>query len=310
MKHWLSIGIYLFLITLLKGGCTTLKRTPISTNQATQPTASVAEPPESTSPTGGSISPASIPTKLPKISSPAQIPSLRSQRQQPIASKTDAPNVTNSSKSALISPKKPDFEQSIRPETVPVDPEVAFSDADPVPLPIATSSELPEGPSTQLPAERSSDPLVSIEGNPRSRQDRDLTGQTRESLYPMQALAPMNQVSSTSSTGSGRCDYPSDYDSAGNRCGERAAITQPNLSPVQPIYSYSPPKFDARFSSPYKKIRIPEVPAASTRLNLGRVKSIYASPTKIYSGVGSTYVNGYFRKNGTYVRGHHRRSRR
>jgi hypothetical protein len=286
MKHWQSIGIYLLLITLLKGGCTTLKRTPTSTHQATQPTASVAEPPESTAPKGGSISPASSPTKLPKISSPAQIPSLRSQRQQPIASKADAPSVTNSSKPALISPEQPDFEQSIRPNTVPVEPEVAFSEADPVPPAIATSSELPEGPSPQSLPQQSSNPLVSIEdkhpNTPRSRQEGDLAERTHESLYPMQAIAPMNQVSSTSSTGSGRCDYPSDYDSAGNRCGERAASARPSLSSETPTYKPS------------------QVRSGS---------SAYSYPSPIVSS-GATYVRGYFRKNGTYVRGHSRRSRR
>jgi hypothetical protein len=90
-------------------------------------------------------------------------------------------------------------------------------------------------------------------------------------------------VTANSQGSSGRCDYPWDFDSAGNRCGDRAASERPNstiksTTPVYapPIRTYSPPTHT------------------------------YSPPT---SSFGSTYVRSYTRKNGTVVRGHFRRRR-
>ena len=98
----------------------------------------------------------------------------------------------------------------------------------------------------------------------------------------IERVTPQNQrlsgsvVLPSSGSGSGRCNYPWDLDSAGNRCGDRAASERPNSSTNVSIGSYSPP-----------------------------IQS-YSIPTSSY---GSTYVRGYFRRDGTYVRGHSRRRR-
>lgn len=95
-------------------------------------------------------------------------------------------------------------------------------------------------------------------------------------------VAPQNQpistpvVSSSPESGSGRCNYSWEFDSAGNRCGDRAASERPNLNTGNAVGSYSAP-----------------------------IRS-YSIPTSSY---GSTYVQGYFRRDGTYVRGHSRRNR-
>ena len=100
---------------------------------------------------------------------------------------------------------------------------------------------------------------------------------TNEESAALQDQSLSTPVLSSRSEGSSeRCKYPWELDSAGNRCGDRAASERPNLSTVNTIDSYSAP-----------------IPS-------------YYIPT---SGYGSTYVRGYFRKDGTYVRGHYRRSR-
>jgi hypothetical protein len=67
----------------------------------------------------------------------------------------------------------------------------------------------------------------------------------------------------------GKCDFPWQLDSDGKRCGSRAASERPN--------SY-----------------------------INSTRSTYSAPKLNF---GSTYVRGYFRKDGTYVRGHLRRRR-
>jgi hypothetical protein len=132
--------------------------------------------------------------------------------------------------------------------------------------------------------ETSSESFVAVEGrHPTTLESKQEENLARENLYSVQATAPIKP--STLSSGSGKCDSPSDYDSAGNHCGERAASKRPNLSSgnPNPTYTYTHPPVSSA-SSDYS----------------------YTPPVSS----GGTYVRGYFRKNGTYVRGHSRRSRR
>jgi hypothetical protein len=123
--------------------------------------------------------------------------------------------------------------------------------------------------------ENALEPLSEHALNPVLR--RDTTTATNE-----ETVAPQNQpffspsVPSSSERGSERCNYPWEFDSAGNRCGDRAASERPNLSTGNAVGSYSAP-----------------------------IRS-YSIPTSSY---GSTYVRGYFRRDGTYVRGHSRKRR-
>jgi hypothetical protein len=91
-------------------------------------------------------------------------------------------------------------------------------------------------------------------------------------------VAPQSQplFSPVYSSSSGTCNYTWEFDSASNRCGERAASERPNLSAGSAVRSHSAP-----------------------------IRS-YSIPTSSY---GSTHVRGYFRRDGTYVRSHFRRSR-
>jgi hypothetical protein len=83
-------------------------------------------------------------------------------------------------------------------------------------------------------------------------------------------------IPSNTKNTSGNCDYPWEFDSSGNRCGDRAASERQNLIPGSTSNSYSSPAAN-RYS----------VPILSS---------------------GSTYVKPHMR-NGHYVRGHYRRKR-
>jgi hypothetical protein len=102
------------------------------------------------------------------------------------------------------------------------------------------------------------------------------TSTTEENVAPQNQPFSSPVASSSSERGSGRCDYPWEFDLAGNLCGDRAASKRPNLSAGSAVGSYSAP------------IRAYSIPPSSS---------------------GSTYVRGYFRRDGTYVRGHSRRRR-
>lgn len=88
---------------------------------------------------------------------------------------------------------------------------------------------------------------------------------TTASSYEVVPTPNKGHNSTTTSADSLTCRYPDDIDSAGRRCGARAASVRPG----------------------------------------GALGGIGYSG---YSG-GSTYVRGYYRKDGTYVRGHTRRRR-
>jgi hypothetical protein len=77
---------------------------------------------------------------------------------------------------------------------------------------------------------------------------------------------------SNSENSSGICNYSWELDEAGNQCGNRASSEKDNTKRITSTY----------------------IPSAHT----------YIPPTSSY---GSTYVRGYVRKDGTYVRGHSRR---
>jgi len=119
---------------------------------------------------------------------------------------------------------------------------------------------------------------VSVSKLPNVETERsDITTSTNEENVASENQPFSNPVASSSSeSSSGRCGYPWEFDSAGNRCGDRAASERPNLSTGNAVGGYSVP-----------------------------IRS-YSIPTSSY---GSTYVRGYVRRDGTYVRGHSRRSR-
>lgn len=119
------------------------------------------------------------------------------------------------------------------------------------------------------------EPLSENSLNPSLRSDTT-TSASEENLAPQNQPLSSPVVSSSSESGSGRCNYSWEFDSAGKRCGDRAASERPNLNTGNAVGSYSAP-----------------------------IRS-YSIPTSSY---GSTYVRGYVRKDGTYVRGHSRRSR-
>jgi hypothetical protein len=123
--------------------------------------------------------------------------------------------------------------------------------------------------------ENALEPLSENSFNPALRSDTT-TSTNEENIAPQDQRLSSPVVSSSFESGSGRCNYSWEFDSAGNRCGDRAASEQPNLSTGSAVGSYSAP-----------------------------IRS-YSIPTSSY---GSTYVRGYFRRDGTYVRGHSRRSR-
>ncbi|QYO63311.1 hypothetical protein [Leptolyngbya sp. 7M] len=136
--------------------------------------------------------------------------------------------------------------------------------------------ELPNVETERRPVlENTLEPISENSLNPALRSNTT-TSTTEESVAPQNQPFSSPVASSSSESGSGRCDYPWEFDSAGNRCGDRAASERPNLSTGTAVGSYSAP-----------------------------IRS-YSIPTSSY---GSTYVRGYFRRDGTYVRGHFRRSR-
>ncbi|NJM77705.1 MAG: hypothetical protein HC852_20405 [Acaryochloridaceae cyanobacterium RU_4_10] len=135
--------------------------------------------------------------------------------------------------------------------------------------------------------------LPKVETEPRPQQENKSESLSQESLNSAlrsdttifaneENLAPQNQrlsspvVSLSSESASGKCNYPWELDAAGNRCGDRATSERPNSSTDSVVGSYFPP-----------------------------IRS-YSIPTSSY---GSIYVKGYFRRDGTYVRGHSRRKR-
>ncbi|MEB3181905.1 MAG: hypothetical protein VKL59_23155 [Nostocaceae cyanobacterium] len=136
--------------------------------------------------------------------------------------------------------------------------------------------ELPKIETKPQPAsENKSEPLSVNSLNPALRSYTYTSTNDEKVAPPSQRFSPP-VFSSSSESGSGRCNYPWEFDSASNRCGERAASEQPNFNTRSTIGSYSSPT------------------------------SSYSIPTSSY---GSTYVQGYFRRDGTYVRGHYRRRR-
>lgn len=121
--------------------------------------------------------------------------------------------------------------------------------------------------------ENQSESLSENSLNPKLRGDTT-TSTAGENVAPQIQRFSSPTILSTSESGSGKCDYAWEFDLAGNRCGDRAASEQPNLGLGSTVGNYSIP-----------------------------IRS-YSIPT---SGDGSTYVRGYFRRDGTYVRGHSRR---
>lgn len=118
-----------------------------------------------------------------------------------------------------------------------------------------------------------SDPLAESPPNPA---ERNTFSSTESSLASQNPQFPNPVVSTNPQSTSGNCDYPWEINSAGNRCGDRAASERPNLMSGSTSNSYSPP-LSNRYSVPI-------------------------------SSFGSTYVKPHMR-NGHYVRGHYRRKR-
>lgn len=113
--------------------------------------------------------------------------------------------------------------------------------------------------------------------NPSNPIERNIYSSTSSNTTSQNSQFSSPVISSSPKSTAGNCDYPWELDSTGNRCGDRAASEQPNLTPGSTSNQYSP-SLSNRYSIP-----------------------ILSS--------GSTYVRSYTRKDGTYVRGHSRRKR-
>lgn len=113
-------------------------------------------------------------------------------------------------------------------------------------------------------------PPIATAFNSYSQDDSEPSSSNNSNTETDNSISASSYSNSSGSSGSGNCDYSWQTDSAGHSCGNRAA---------------------------------------SVRLG-GRLggTSSYSSGSS-YSGrsSGSTYVRGYTRGNGTYVRGHYRR---
>lgn len=135
--------------------------------------------------------------------------------------------------------------------------------------------ELPDIETERRPAlENAVEPLSENPLNPALRSGS--TTSNEKNVAPQNQALSSPVVLSSSESGFGRCNYSWEFDSAGNRCGDRAASERPNLNTGNAVGSYSAP-----------------------------IRS-YSIPTSSY---GSTYVRGYFCRDGTCVRGHSRRGR-
>jgi hypothetical protein len=154
-----------------------------------------------------------------------------------------------------------------------------------------TSSQNPYGDTVQVPQQQISppeyvqQPVIDQQPSPYEPEGQievaDLPPEVPADTYTPSQIEPQvtpNRLSGGASSGyTGNCACPDDTDSAGRRCSARSAYSRSGgYSAVcnvdKPSYAYKP----------YK-------------------------PT--YGG-GTTYVKGYYRKNGTYVRPHTRRRRR
>jgi len=175
---------------------------------------------------------------------------------------------------------------------VPADGEgIQDSSSSPIAKSVATDSENVQYPVSTIPSTATelepSSPVIQqrseanysscVQANVSADSGTSHTSSNEGNVAHNQRLFPRPIVLTSSDSSSGRCNYSWEFDSAGNLCGDRAASERPNLSTGNSVGSY--------YSSPI---------------------SGYSVPSSSY---GSTYVRGYFRRDGTYVRGHYRRSR-
>jgi hypothetical protein len=290
MKTWKLIGVGL-LISVLVRGCpnTAEQSTSVSDTQPlqspnTQKESSLSSKPPSSLLKLPSIPPVSpLPPKGTQDSSSTPIArnlSADSEKAQSTSSQISVlPSVSGAISSRVVQQDlEPDFNVPRVQDNVPVDGESRQNIINQRPDQSVEASvlDLPNIETEQRSLVENV-PESPSENSLNSALRRDTTASTDE-----ENVAPQNQplsspvISSSSESGSGKCNYPWELDSAGNRCGDRAASERPNLSTGNAVGKYSAP-----------------------------IRS-YSIPTSSY---GSTYVRGYFRKNGTYVRGHSRRRR-
>ena len=162
------------------------------------------------------------------------------------------------------------------------------------PVSAATSAPVYSAPSSYVPAP--SDP---IQQSPLSTPplEATTTAQTPE-LPPAPQQAPTPDFAygapgtDAAMAYSGPCACPNDLDSAGRRCGRRSAYSRPGGA--------SP----ACTSDGYRvAVQAPSYATGGYATGYGAISSVTGLPR-------TSYVHGYYRKNGTYVRPYYRSRRR
>lgn len=147
----------------------------------------------------------------------------------------------------------------------------------------------------------------------------DYSGYTNHGAYQPPVSRPpppddFDLIQASRASHNGTCPCPYDYDAAGNKCGDRSAYSRggglgvlcypkdvktaslPAHSKIRAVTS--PPGYNA---SP---------PAYSSSAGYGCGGSYYGATSCLTGLPKTTYVRGYYRKDGTYVRSHYRSRRR